>query len=97
MTNIFGESKKDRVFRMVARNMEMKPEHIAHFYESLHGEKMKVSTAKAYRNEFLKLARENIEINETSGLRSYAPTTLPFWVKLAIAGFATGALLSFFI
>lgn len=97
MNNTFGETKKDRVFRMVARNVEMKPEHIAHFYESLYKEELTVATARVYRNLFLKLARENIEINETSGLRSYAPTTFPFWAKLAIAGFVTGAILSFFI
>lgn len=94
MNNTFGESKKDRVFRMVARGTDLSPEKIAVYYLSLYREELKVSTAKAYRNEFLKLARENIEINETQGLRSYAPYYFPFWAKLAIAGLLTGAIVN---
>lgn len=94
MNNTFGESKKDRVFRLVARDMEMEPAEIVYFYVRLYKEEIKESTAKAYRNEFLKLARENIEINETQGLRSYAPYYFPFWAKLAIAGLLTGAIVN---
>lgn len=94
MNKFNWRTKKFRIFKIICQNFDYTNKEIKNVYESMYEEPIKKSTVRAYKSNFKKMMDENIEINETSGVRNYgsenSPLTWEFWVVIGVVAFTVG-------